>query len=94
MASAKWYYKAGSYIKIESENASTIKTKEINQNAWSRQYAGEYQNTPEAQMEWDRLTDRESDLLESFDKQFVQIGRLSDRQFEILNEIFDRANAR
>ncbi len=45
-------------------------------------------------MEWDRLTMRELDLMESFDKQFVQSGSLSDRQFEILNEIFDRANAR
>ena len=45
-------------------------------------------------MEWDRLTDRELDLIESFQKQFENASRLSDRQFEILNEIFDRANAR
>lgn len=57
------------------------------------------ENTPEnikillKLMEWDKLSDRESDLLESFDH-FIQINRLSDRQFEILNEIFDRANSR
>ena len=45
-------------------------------------------------MEWNRLTDRELNLMESFQKQFDGTNRLSDRQFEILNEIFDRANAR
>lgn len=45
-------------------------------------------------MEWDKLTDKELDLIGSFEKQFKSSNSLSDRQFEILNEIFDRANAR
>lgn len=45
-------------------------------------------------MEWDKLTDRELDLISSFEKQFKFNSSLSDRQFEILNEIFDRASTR
>lgn len=45
-------------------------------------------------MEWNRLSDRELDLLESFQEQFEAKGQLSDAQFEALNDIFDRANAR
>lgn len=45
-------------------------------------------------IEWDRLTDRELDLIGSFQQYFLDTCKLSDRQFEILNDIFDRASAR
>lgn len=45
-------------------------------------------------MEWDKLTDGELDLLHSYEIQFKAKNWLSDAQFNILNEIFDRANAR
>lgn len=45
-------------------------------------------------MEWDNLTDAEHDLLISFEGQFKEKDSLSDKQYEILESIFRRANAR
>jgi hypothetical protein len=45
-------------------------------------------------MEYDILTDAQHDLIESFEKQFNQRGSLSDRQFEILEDIFKWAAER
>ena len=42
-------------------------------------------------MEWDVLTDRQFELVESFEEQFNRSGSLSERQMEILEDIFKRA---
>ena len=42
-------------------------------------------------MEYDYLTDAQHDLVISFQEQFESRGSLSDRQFEILEDIFKRA---
>ena len=42
-------------------------------------------------MEYDCLSDSQHDLVLSFSKQFDNRGNLSDRQFEILSDIFKRA---
>lgn len=42
-------------------------------------------------MEYDYLTDAQHDLVLSFSEQFDNRGSLSDRQFEILSDIFQRA---
>lgn len=43
-------------------------------------------------MEYDYLTDAQHDLVISFNEQFEKRGILSDRQFEILEDIFKRAS--
>ena len=42
-------------------------------------------------MEYDYLTDAQHDLVISFQEQFEKRGSLSDRQNEILEDIFKRA---
>ena len=42
-------------------------------------------------MEYDYLTDKQHDLIESFEHQYKKRGFLSDRQFEILSDIFEAA---
>jgi hypothetical protein len=42
-------------------------------------------------MEWDMLSDAQHDLIVSFEDQFNHKGSLSDRQIEILEDIFRRA---
>lgn len=42
-------------------------------------------------MEYDELTDSQMNLVVSFEKQFQRSGRLSDRQIEILEDIFQQA---
>lgn len=42
-------------------------------------------------MEYDYLTDAQHDLVISFNEQFHKRGNLSDRQFEILEDIFKKA---
>jgi hypothetical protein len=42
-------------------------------------------------MEYDVLTDAQHDLVISFEDQFKSKGSLSDRQIEILEDIFQRA---
>jgi hypothetical protein len=42
-------------------------------------------------MEYDVLSDAQHDLVISFQEQFQSRGGLSDRQFEILEDIFERA---
>lgn len=42
-------------------------------------------------MAYVNLTDAQHDLIESFEKQFNQRGSLSERQLEILEDIFERA---
>lgn len=42
-------------------------------------------------MEYDQLTDAQHSLVESFEEQFERRGSLSDRQIEILEDIFERA---
>ena len=42
-------------------------------------------------MEYDYLSDKQHDLVVSFEKQFKRTGRLSERQHEILEDIFDNA---
>lgn len=42
-------------------------------------------------MEYDNLTDAQHDLIISFEKQFRQRGSLSERQVEILEDIFEKA---
>jgi hypothetical protein len=42
-------------------------------------------------MEWDKITGSQLDLVDSFESQFKKYGKLSDRQFEILEDIFKRA---
>jgi hypothetical protein len=41
-------------------------------------------------MEWDYLTDAQHDLIISFQKQYNYKGYLSDDQFEILEDIFQK----
>lgn len=45
-------------------------------------------------MEWESVTDGQMTYLVSFEKQFGQKGDLSDRQCEILENIFARAAER
>lgn len=45
-------------------------------------------------MEYDYLTDKEHELVVSFEEQFERRGRLSDRQLEILEDINSRADLR
>jgi len=45
-------------------------------------------------MEYDQLTDAQHSLVESFEEQFERRGSLSDRQVEILEDIFERAAER
>lgn len=42
-------------------------------------------------MEYDCLSDAQMDLLVSFEDQFKRRGDLSERQYEILEDIFSRA---
>ena len=42
-------------------------------------------------MAYDNLTDAQHDLIVSFEEQFQRRGSLSERQFEILEDIFERA---
>jgi hypothetical protein len=42
-------------------------------------------------IEYDNLTDAQHDLVISFEQQFKRKGSLSDRQLEILEDIFERA---
>lgn len=42
-------------------------------------------------MAYDNLTDAQHDLIISFEKQFEHRGSLSERQVEILEDIFERA---
>jgi hypothetical protein len=42
-------------------------------------------------MEWDNLTDAQHSLIESFEEQFERSGSLSERQIEILEDIFERS---
>jgi hypothetical protein len=42
-------------------------------------------------MEWDNLTDAQHSLIESFEEQFERYGSLSERQIEILEDIFERS---
>lgn len=43
-------------------------------------------------MEWDQLSDNQLDLAESFEDQFKRYGKLSEKQFEILEDIFKQAS--
>jgi hypothetical protein len=45
-------------------------------------------------MEYDELTDAQHSLVESFEEHFERRGSLSDRQVEILEDIFERAAER
>ena len=45
-------------------------------------------------LEYDQLTDAQNSLVESFEEQFERRGSLSDRQVEILEDIFERAAER
>lgn len=45
-------------------------------------------------MEYDELTDAQHDLIISFEDQFKRKGRLTDRQAEILEDIFAKAAAK
>ncbi len=45
-------------------------------------------------MEYAVLTDAQHDLIISFEEQFQELGRLSDRQHEILEDIFWKADER
>jgi len=45
-------------------------------------------------LEYDQLTDAQHSLVESFEEQFERSGSLSDRQVEILEDIFERAAER
>jgi len=42
-------------------------------------------------MEYDNLSDAQHDLIISFEEQFKRRGSLSERQMEILEDIFERA---
>lgn len=42
-------------------------------------------------MEWDELTTSQLEMIESFKRQFKACGRLSDRQYEVLKDIFKQA---
>ena len=41
-------------------------------------------------MEWDNLSESQHDLIISFEEQFERNGYLSDRQMEILEDIFSK----
>ena len=43
-------------------------------------------------MAYDALSDAQHDLIASFESQYEMRGSLSDRQFEILSDIFKKAN--
>lgn len=45
-------------------------------------------------MEWDYLSGSQLDLIESFERIYKRTGRLSERQFEILEDIFNKAAAK
>jgi hypothetical protein len=45
-------------------------------------------------MEYDELTDAQHDLVVSFEEQFNRRGSLSEKQFDILEDIFDKAAAK
>ncbi len=45
-------------------------------------------------MEYDELTDAQHDLVISFEDQFNRRGSLSERQAEILEDIFEKAAGR
>ena len=45
-------------------------------------------------MEYDQITDAQHSLVESFEEQFERKEYLSDRQIEILEDIFERAAER
>lgn len=42
-------------------------------------------------MEYDYLSDKQHKLIESFESQYNKYGRLSNRQCEILEDIFNKA---
>jgi Na+/phosphate symporter len=42
-------------------------------------------------MEYDHISDAQHDLVISFESQFKERGSLSDRQFEVLENIFKQA---
>jgi hypothetical protein len=42
-------------------------------------------------MEWDYLSDSQHDLIIDFENQFKNRGSLSDKQYEILQSIFNQA---
>jgi hypothetical protein len=42
-------------------------------------------------MEYDYLSEKQLDLVASFDRQFLKNGRLSEAQEEILADIFEKA---
>jgi len=42
-------------------------------------------------MEWDNLSESQLDLIVSFEKQFKENGDLSEKQIEILEDIFSKA---
>lgn len=44
------------------------------------------------ELDYDNLTDRQHELVESFEEQFERRGTLSDRQVEILEDIFDKVS--
>jgi len=45
-------------------------------------------------VQWDVLTERELDLMGSFEAQFQRNGNLSDRQLEVMESIFSKSNER
>lgn len=45
-------------------------------------------------MEYDQLTDAQHSLVVSLEEQFERKGTLSDKQMELLESIFERANER
>jgi len=42
-------------------------------------------------MEYDQLTERQLDLVERFERQFLNTQDLSQRQFDVLEDIFNQA---
>lgn len=42
-------------------------------------------------MEYDYISDDQHDLVVSYERQFKQSGTLTDRQFEVLESIFEQA---
>ena len=42
-------------------------------------------------MEWDNLSEAQLDLIISFEKQFKENGSLSEKQIDILEDIFSKA---
>ena len=45
-------------------------------------------------MEYDYLTDEQHKLIVSFESQYNNRGLLSDRQFEILRDLFEKASSK